>query len=96
MKKIVAVKVKEDTFLAVELEDEDILELRKRDVEIYDPEAEPEDPSKKKWAFIAPLLAGLPATSTIVGAASLGVVGGVAAGIGKKVLDAFWPKPNVK
>lgn len=97
MKKTVAISVEgnePNLFLAVELEEEDIKELSARGVKLFEAEDEEKveaDFSKKSFAFLVPVFSMLPATATIVGAATLGIVGGAATVVGGRVVNWVWP-----
>jgi hypothetical protein len=92
MKRRVGVELKADdksVFLAVDLEEEDIDDIIKNGVRVYDPDRP--IGTKKKFAFLIPILAGLPTTTVVVGTATLGIISGAAMVIGGKVADVVWP-----
>jgi hypothetical protein len=95
MKRLVAVPVKDDKiWLAVTLEDSDIADLKRYGVDVREVDEGPMD--KKGFAFVAPLVASLPAASVVIGAATLGIVGGAASVVGNRIGDWVWPKKGVK
>ena len=103
MKKLVAVPVESskyagNIYLAVQLDEEDARLLEEQGVKILHEEhkskdkvAAGHDPGKHGFAFLVPMFAGMPGVATIVGAATLGIVGGAAGAVGGKIGNWMWP-----
>lgn len=90
-KKVVVVELKPEVFLAVDLEEEDIEELKDLDVNVIEPPVEKDiDTIKKGFAFLIPVIAVLPSTAVIIGTATLGIVGGAASVVGGKIINKIW------
>jgi len=84
-----------DVFLAVKLDPQDVQALENAGVVVKreDTEAKPAPKSSAKHglAFLGPVFAGLPEAAVLVGAATLGIVGGAAGAVGGKVANWMWP-----
>ena len=83
-----------DCWLAVHLHPQDAVLLKDQGCEVVEsqnPNLQPTHAGKHGFAFLAPVFAGLPGTAVIVGAATLGIVGGVAGTVGSKVGNWIWP-----
>jgi hypothetical protein len=92
MKRAVAVEVHSDRpnyFVAVELSEDDVIELVEAGTKVYD--LGHEGNNKKKFTWLVAGISYLPDTAVIVGAAALGLVGGAAGLIGSKFVNWVWP-----
>jgi hypothetical protein len=88
----VPLKAQQEIYLAVQLAEKDVDALVDSGVAVkYQKPSPPPDTDKKGFAFLAPVFAGLPGTAMVVGAATLGIIGGAAGAIGGKVGNWIWP-----
>jgi len=90
----VPIRAQGDVWLAVNLDARDVQSLKDAGVDVKHPQQkhlQPTREGKHGFAFLAPVFAGLPGAAVLVGAATLGIVGGAAGAIGGKVGNWIWP-----
>ena len=97
----VAVEVKPELFVAADLTREEVQNLVKNDVTVYEigevfrpkrleeGEVASEEVENDKGMFL--LIPGLPSAAVLIGAAAIGIVGGAASTVGGKLVQDWWP-----